>query len=115
MVDKKLGGAGLRGQSAGETKLCTVGKSGSGLTYCGYDISELAEHSTFEEVAWLLFHGELPSATELADYKVRLKGMRALPKALREVLERIPASAHPMDVMRTGASMLGNLETEADF
>ncbi|MEL6300830.1 MAG: 2-methylcitrate synthase [Pseudomonadota bacterium] len=115
MVDKKLGGAGLRGQSAGETRLCTVGKSGSGLTYCGYDISELAEHSTFEEVAWLLFHGELPSAAELAGYKEKLSGLRKLPIALREVLERIPASAHPMDVMRTGCSMLGNLEPEHSF
>ncbi|MEL7024896.1 MAG: 2-methylcitrate synthase [Pseudomonadota bacterium] len=115
MVDKKLGGAGLRGQSAGETRLCTVGQSGSGLTYCGYDISELAEHSMFEEVAWLLFNGELPSATELEQYKKRLAGMRALPEALKDVLERIPAGAHPMDVMRTGCSMLGNLEGEDDF
>lgn len=115
MVDKKLGGAGLRGQSAGETRLCTVGVSGSGLTYCGYDIAELAEHSTFEEVAWLLFNGELPKQSELDGYRQRLAGQRALPQALREVLERIPADAHPMDVMRTGVSMLGNLETEADF
>ena len=115
MVDKKLGGAGLRGQSAGETRLCTVGKSGSGLTYCGYDISELAEQSTFEEVAWLLFHGELPTAAELDNYRTELRTRRALPAALREVLERIPADAHPMDVMRTGCSMLGNLEGEADF
>ncbi|MEM9172220.1 MAG: 2-methylcitrate synthase [Pseudomonadota bacterium] len=115
MVDKKLGGAGLRGQSAGETRLCTVGISGSGLTYCGYDIAELAEQSTFEEVAWLLFHGELPSAGALADYKDRLRTLRELPEALRQVLENIPADAHPMDVMRTGASMLGNLETEANF
>ena len=115
MVDKKLGGAGLRGQSAGETRLCTVGVSGSGLTYCGYDIAELAEHSTFEEVAWLLFNGELPTQAELDGYRQKLAGQRALPAALREVLERIPADAHPMDVMRTGVSMLGNLETEADF
>lgn len=115
MVDKKLSGAGLRGQSAGETKLCTVGQTGSGLTYCGYDISELAEHATFEEIAWLLFNGELPSMQELADYKTSLRAQRELPKALREVLERIPADAHPMDVMRTGCSMLGNLEPEEDF
>ncbi|MEO0344776.1 MAG: 2-methylcitrate synthase [Pseudomonadota bacterium] len=115
MVDKKLGGAGLRGQSAGETRLCTVGVSGSGLTYCGYDIAELAEYSTFEEVAWLLFNGELPTQPELDGYRQSLAGQRALPAALREVLERIPADAHPMDVMRTGVSMLGNLETEADF
>ncbi|MEL6949685.1 MAG: 2-methylcitrate synthase [Pseudomonadota bacterium] len=115
MVDKKLGGAGLRGQSAGETRLCTVGVSGSGLTYCGYDIAELAERSTFEEVAWLLFKGELPTQSQLDGYRQSLAGKRALPPALREVLERIPADAHPMDVMRTGVSMLGNLETEADF
>ncbi len=115
MVDKKLGGAGLRGQSAGETALCTVGKSGTGLTYRGYDISELAQGATFEEVAYLIFFGELPNAQQLADYKATLAGQRELPAVLREVLERIPASAHPMDVMRTGCSMLGNLEPEGDF
>lgn len=112
---KKLSGAGLRGQSAGETELCTVGKSGTGLTYRGYDISELAEGAGFEEVAYLIFHGELPNATQLAAYKERLRGMRELPQTLIDVLERIPAEAHPMDVMRTGASMLGNLEPELDF
>ncbi len=115
MVDKKLGGAGLRGQSAGETALCTVGKTGSGLTYRGYDISELAEHATFEEVAYLIFFGELPNAAQLAEYKTTLRGQRKLPEPLLEVLERIPADAHPMDVMRTGCSMLGNLEQEGDF
>jgi 2-methylcitrate synthase len=115
MVDKKLSGAGLRGQVAGETHLCTVGKSGSGLTYRGYDISELAEQSTFEEVAYLLIYGHLPNQAELDAYKTKLKGLRGLPVALKEVLERIPASAHPMDVMRTGCSMLGNLEMEQDF
>jgi 2-methylcitrate synthase len=115
MVDKKLGGAGLRGQSAGETALCTVGKSGTGLTYRGYDISELAEGATFEEVAYLIFFGELPDAEQLAQYKATLASQRELPSVLREVLERIPASAHPMDVMRTGCSMLGNLEPEGDF
>lgn len=115
MVDKKLGGAGLRGQSAGETKLCTVGKSGSGLTYCGYDVSDLADNATFEEVAYLLFNGELPNKEQLIAYKQTLKGMRDLPYALKEVLQRIPANAHPMDVMRTGASFLGNLEPEEDF
>ena len=115
MVDKKLGGAGLRGQSAGQTALCTVGKTGTGLTYRGYDISDLAAGASFEEVAYLIFYGELPSADELAAYKARLKGLRGLPAPLREVLERIPASAHPMDVMRTGCSMLGNLEPEGDF
>ena len=115
MVDKKLGGAGLRGQSAGQTALCTVGKTGTGLTYRGYDISDLAAGASFEEVAYLIFFGELPNADELAAYKARLQRLRDLPAPLREVLERIPASAHPMDVMRTGCSMLGNLEPEGDF
>ncbi|MDB2386587.1 2-methylcitrate synthase [Shewanella sp.] len=115
MVDKKLSGAGLRGQSAGETALCTVGKSGSGLTYCGYDIADLADNATFEEVAYLLFNGELPSQTQLDHYKSELLTKRDLPQALKEVLQRIPADAHPMDVMRTGCSFLGNLEPEVDF
>ncbi|MBG24252.1 MAG: 2-methylcitrate synthase, partial [Idiomarinaceae bacterium] len=115
MVDKKLGGAGLRGQVAGETKLCTVGKSGSGLTYYGYDIKELAEKVSFEEVAYLLAHGELPKADDLAAYKGRLAKLRGLPQSLKDVLERIPADAHPMDVMRTGCSFLGNIEPEEDF
>lgn len=115
MAEQKIGGAGLRGQSAGETKLCTVGKSGSGLTYCGYDVSDLADNATFEEVAYLLFNGELPNQAELDAYKAELSAMRDLPQALKEVLQRIPAEAHPMDVMRTGASFLGNLEPENDF
>ena len=115
MVDKKLGGAGLRGQSAGDTALCTVGKTGTGLTYRGYDISELAEGATFEEVAYLIFHGELPTKTELDAYKAKLKANRGLPEALKEVLRRVPKDAYPMDVMRTGCSMLGNLEPEGDF
>lgn len=115
MVDKKLSGAGLRGQSAGETALCTVGKTGSGLTYRGYDIKELADKAQFEEVAYLLLYGKLPNQAELDAYKAKLKGMRALPDALKTVLEQIPANAHPMDVMRTGCSMLGNLEEEKDF
>lgn len=115
MVDKKLSGAGLRGQSAGETSLCTVGKSGSGLTYCGYDVSDLADNATFEEVAYLLFNGELPTVDQLATYKAELNTMRDLPQALKEVLQRIPQDAHPMDVMRTGCSFLGNLEPENDF
>ena len=115
MVDKKLGGAGLRGQSAGETALCTVGKSGSGLTYRGYDVSDLAENATFEEVAYLLFKGELPNQQQLDEYKAELKSYRDLPQSLKEVLQRIPADAHPMDVMRTGCSFLGNIEPEVDF
>lgn len=112
---KKLTGAGLRGQSAGTTALCTVGQSGSGLTYRGYDIHELAEKSTFEEVAYLLLKGKLPNQAELDAYIAKLKTLRALPDALKVVLEQIPKDAHPMDVMRTGCSMLGNLETEASF
>ncbi|MCL1065457.1 2-methylcitrate synthase [Shewanella olleyana] len=115
MVDKKLSGAGLRGQSAGETALCTVGKSGSGLTYCGYDVADLSENATFEEVAYLLFNGELPTFDQLETYKSSLTAQRDLPQALKEVLQRIPADAHPMDVMRTGCSFLGNLEPEVDF
>ena len=115
MVDKALGGAGLRGQSAGETTLCTVGRTGTGLTYRGYDIADLAAAATFEEVAHLIVHGELPDAAGLDAYRNKLKGLRGLPGALKEVLERIPAHAHPMDVMRTGCSVLGNLEPEGDF
>ena len=115
MAEKKLSGAGLRGQSAGETKLCTVGKSGLGLTYCGYDVSDLADNATFEEVAYLLFNGELPNQAALNSYKAELLTQRDLPNALKEVLKLIPADAHPMDVMRTGCSFLGNLEPEVDF
>ena len=115
MAEKKLGGAGLRGQVAGETALCTVGKTGTGLTYRGYDISVLAENAKFEEVAYLLLKGRLPTQTELNDYINKIKLLRDLPQALKDVLERIPADAHPMDVMRTGCSVLGNLEIEKDF
>lgn len=112
---KKLTGAGLRGQVAGKTALSTVGKSGSGLTYRGYDVKDLAANCEFEEVAYLILKGELPNAAELSAYKAKLTSLRSLPVELAEVLERIPASAHPMDVMRTGCSMLGNLETEQSF
>ncbi|MFL1405353.1 2-methylcitrate synthase [Marinobacter sp. M1N3S26] len=112
---KKLGGAGLRGQVAGETALCTVGKSGAGLTYRGYEIADLAEKAQFEEIAYLLLRGKLPNRRELDEYKQKLQSLRGLPDALKAVLEQIPKDAHPMDVMRTGCSMLGNLETEQDF
>ena len=112
---KVLSGAGLRGQVAGQTALCTVGKEGAGLTYCGYDVRDLAKDCHFEEVAYLLYNGELPNKAELAAYMQKLQGLRDLPQALKEVLERIPADAHPMDVMRTGISMLGNLEPEVSF
>jgi len=115
MADKKLAGAGLRGQVAGETSLCTVGKTGTGLTYRGLDISLLAEKARFEEVAYLLLRGHLPTQDELDSYVGKIKSLRELPQALKDVLERIPATAHPMDVMRTGCSMLGNLEPESSF
>lgn len=111
---KQLSGAGLRGQVAGKTALSTVGKSGSGLTYRGYDVKDLAENCVFEEVAYLILKGELPTQAQLDEYKALLKTMRALPEALKEVLERLPKDAHPMDVMRTGCSVLGNLEGEDD-
>jgi 2-methylcitrate synthase len=104
--------AGLAGVIAGRTAIATVGKEGKGLTYRGYSIYDLAEHSTFEEVAYLLIYGKLPSAEQLGEYKARLKALRGLPAALKTVLEQIPGSSHPMDVMRTGCSMLGNLEPE---
>ena len=112
---KVLSGAGLRGQVAGKTALSTVGKSGSGLTYRGYDVSELADKCIFEEVAYLLLYGNLPNQTELDAYQAKLKSLRGLPQSLKDVLERIPAESHPMDVLRTGCSMLGNLETEMSF
>jgi 2-methylcitrate synthase len=115
MVEKKLGGAGLRGQSAGETALCTVGKEGAGLTYRGYTIEDLAANAQFEEVAYMLLYGALPTQGELDSYNQKLMSLRGLPEDLKKTLEMIPADTHPMDVMRTGCSMLGNLEPEADF
>ncbi|HHX36086.1 MAG TPA: 2-methylcitrate synthase [Gammaproteobacteria bacterium] len=113
---KVLSGAGLRGQIAGQTALCTVGKEGAGLTYRGYDVRDLAENCKyFEEVAHLLLYGKLPNQSELDAYLKRLHGMRDLPQTLKEVLERIPADAHPMDVMRVGTAMLGTLEPEMSF
>ena len=108
---KKLEGAGLRGQVAGETSLCTVGQE-EGLAYRGHKIETLAEKGTFEEVAYLLLYGKLPNKTELSNYKNLLKSLRDLPDSLKKVLQEIPASAHPMAVMATGCSMLGNLEPE---
>ncbi len=105
---------GLAGVVAGSTKLSTVGKEGSGLTYCGYSIDDLAANATFEEVAWLLLHGELPSADELAAYSANLKSMRGLPEGLKTVLEQLPKDSHPMDVLRTGCSALGTMEPETD-
>ncbi len=114
MSDKKTG-AGLRGQSAGETAICTVGAAGNSLRYRGYAVDDLAENATFNEVAYLILKGELPTKNELDAYASRLKSMRGLPDSLKEVLERIPASAHPMDVLRTGCSFIGNIEPEDGF
>ncbi|MEO1244893.1 MAG: 2-methylcitrate synthase [Pseudomonadota bacterium] len=114
MGDTKKAG-GLAGVTAGQTALCTVGKEGAGLTYCGYDIFDLAENAGFMEVAYLLLKGELPTQSELDAYIERIKTLRGLPDALKTVLEMIPKDAHPMDVLRTGVSFLGNLEAETDF
>ena len=113
MADAKKAG-GLAGVTAGTTAVCTVGKEGIGLTYRGYSIEDLAEHATFEEVAFLLLRGNLPSSGELADYKVRLREMQELPGELKQTLEMIPAGTHQMDVLRTGCSMLGTLEPEGE-
>ena len=110
---KKKKGVALAGVSAGTTAICTVGHTGNDLHYRGYDIIELAKHATFEEVAYLLIHGELPNKAQLTAYHQKLKKLRGLPDALKKVLEQIPANAHPMDVMRTSCSMLGTLEPEA--
>lgn len=113
-ASKKTGG--LAGVTAGATNLCTVGKEGAGLTYRGYDIYDLADNASFEEVAYLLLHGELPTQSELDAYRAKIKANRRLPESLKTVLEMIPADAHPMDVLRTGVSFLGNVEPEAsDF
>jgi 2-methylcitrate synthase len=114
MTDAK-GSTGLRGISAGSTKISTVGKAGVGLTYRGYDIADLAEHATFEEVACLLLGGELPGERELVGFRERLHAARVLPPGLCNVLECLPPESHPMDVLRTGCSALGCLEPETDF
>lgn len=110
---KKKKGVALAGVNAGSTAICTVGHTGNDLHYRGYDIIELAQSATFEEVAYLLIHGELPNNDQLTAYHAKLKTMRGLPAALKTVLEQIPANAHPMDVMRTGCAMLGTLEPES--
>src|SRR3990167_1097953 len=103
---------GLEGIIVGETAISTVGKEGVGLTYRGYDIHELAAHSTFEEVAYLLVYGALPSLAQLQAYRDRLIKLRRLPNELKLLLETIPGSAHPMEVLRTSVSMLGTIESE---
>ena len=102
----------LSGVVAGETAICTVGKEGVGLTYRGYTIEELAAHATYEEVAWLVLHGELPARAQLDGFERRLAKLRALPPALQQALELTPGDAHPMDVLRTGCSVLGTIEPE---
>src|SRR5580692_3294167 len=102
----------LSGTPAGSTALCTVGHSGNDLHYRGYDIKDLAAHCEFEEVAYLLVHGKLPNVAELAAYKARLRPLRSLPAAVKQALELLPPSTHPMDVLRTGVSVLGCLLPE---
>jgi len=104
----------LSGVTAGNTALCTVGRTGNDLHYRGYDILDLATACEFEEVAYLLVHGKLPNAPELAAYKTKLKALRGLPANVKAALEWVPASAHPMDVMRTGVSVLGTVLPEKD-
>ena len=104
----------LSGVTAGNTALCTVGKTGNDLHYRGYDILDIAEVCTFEEIAHLLVHGKLPTRAELKAYKARLKSMRGLPASVKDALEQLPANAHPMDVMRTGVSTLGCVLPERD-
>jgi 2-methylcitrate synthase len=104
----------LSGVTAGNTALCTVGRTGNDLHYCGYDILDLAENCEFEEVAYLLVHGKLPNVAELIAYKTKLKGLRGIPEAVRSILESIPANTHPMDVLRTACSALGSVLPEGD-
>src|SRR5690348_2681783 len=99
-TDKKAGG--LAGISVGETAISTVGKEGVGLTYRGYSINDLADHASFEEVAFLLLYGNLPKSSELDTYKMQLASFRGLPAPLKTALEQLPSTAHPMDVLRTG-------------
>jgi len=105
----------LSGVTAGNTALCTVGRTGNDLHYRGYDILDVADACEFEEIAYLLVHGKLPTAAELASYKTKLKSLRGIPVAVQDALESLPASAHPMDVLRTGCSALGcNLPEKDD-
>ncbi len=115
MTTTKKKAGGLAGVVAGETAIATVGKEGKGLNYRGYSIHDLAENATFEEVAFLLLYGHLPVKQELVDFTSRLIGARSLPEPLCRTLKAIPGTAHPMDVLRTGCSMLGVLEPETSF
>jgi 2-methylcitrate synthase len=109
-MNQKSGG--LAGIVVGASAICTVGKEGLGLTYRGYDIHDLAHYATFEEVAYLLIYGKLPNENELTAYYKKLFSLREIPTPIKNVLENIPATAHPMDVLRTGCSLLGTLEPE---
>ncbi|MBI4623469.1 MAG: 2-methylcitrate synthase [Verrucomicrobia bacterium] len=111
-VSKVKKSVALSGVVAGDTAICTVGHTGNDLHYRGYDIADLAAHATFEEIAHLLIHERLPNRAELDAYRAKLISLRRLPPPLCSVLEQIPKNAHPMDVLRTGCSMLGNLEPE---
>lgn len=104
----------LSGTAAGNTAICTVGLSGNDLHYRGYDILEFATQTEFEEIAYLIIHEKLPNKAELAAYKQKLKGLRDIPETLKTVLEQLPKTTHPMDVMRTGCSVLGCLEPESE-
>lgn len=104
--------AGLAGVNAGKSAICTVGQAGKGLTYRGYSIEDLTDHASFEEVAYLLMYGHLPKKTELVYYTEKLMSLRAMPDVLKSALKLIPSTAHPMDVLRTGCSILGTLEPE---
>ena len=104
----------LSGVTAGNTALCTVGRTGNDLHYRGYDILDFADKAEFEEVAYLLVHEKLPNRAELDAYKKKLRSLRSLPKELKIVLEQLPRTAHPMDVLRTGCSVLGTLESEKE-
>ncbi len=108
------GSTGMAGMVVGNTSVCTVGKGGHGLHYRGYAVEELAAHACFEETAYLLLNGELPNAEQLADYRARLKAQRGIPGAIKDILEQLPANAHPMDVMRTACSALGCVEPETN-
>ncbi len=104
----------LSGTAAGNTALCTVGRTGNDLAYRGYDILDIADDCEFEEIAFLLVHGKLPNKAELAGYKAKLKALRGVPMTVKAALEQLPASSHPMDVMRTGVSVLGCVSPEKD-
>ncbi len=111
--EKQKKSVALSGVLAGNTAICSVGRTGNDLRYRGYDVTQLAEHASFEEVAYLLLYERLPTSTQLSQYKKKLRTLRGLPVAVRPVLENLPASAHPMDVLRAGNSTLGTILPEA--